>query len=141
MRQRVIVCPLIENEGAYLLCRMAPDRGVFPGTWALSGGGMDPGETIENALRREIAEELGARLEIGAIAPWTFRDDVRIKTYPDGSKEEIYMIYLIFDVRALNREITLNDEFDDHAWVRPKDFGGYALNEATRLTLTLKGLL
>lgn len=31
MRQRTIVCPLIQNEGDYLLCKMAEDRGVFPG--------------------------------------------------------------------------------------------------------------
>lgn len=31
MRQRTIVCPLIQNEGHYLLCKMADDRGVFPG--------------------------------------------------------------------------------------------------------------
>jgi nucleoside triphosphatase len=141
MRQRVIVCPIIENEGAYLLCRMAPDRGVFPGTWALSGGGMDTGETIEQALRREIREELGEGLEIGRITPWSFRDDTRVKTYADGSTEEIYMIYLIFDCVAQNRKISLNEEFDDHAWVLPADLGSYALNEATRLTFSLKGLL
>ncbi len=59
MRQRTIVCPLIQNDGAYLLCKMADDRGVFPGQWALSGGGVEPGERIEEALRREIREELG----------------------------------------------------------------------------------
>ncbi|HBH9106542.1 TPA: nucleoside triphosphatase NudI, partial [Escherichia coli] len=53
MRQRTIVCPLIQNDGAYLLCKMADDRGVFPGQWALSGGGMESGERIEEALRRE----------------------------------------------------------------------------------------
>lgn len=31
MRQRVIVCPIIENNGEVLLCKMADDRGVFPG--------------------------------------------------------------------------------------------------------------
>lgn len=61
MRQRTIVCPIIENDGAYLLCKMADDRGVFPGQWALSGGGMEPGETMEQALRREIREELATR--------------------------------------------------------------------------------
>ena len=141
MRQRVIVCPLIENEGAFLLCRMPPDRGVFPGSWALSGGGMEPGERIEAALRREIREELGTKLEIATITPWTFRDDIRTKTYPDGSTEEIYMIYLIFDCHALNRVVELNDEFDYHAWVLPKDLDGYALNDATRRTFALKGLL
>ena len=141
MRQRVIVCPLIRNAGAYLLCRMPKDRGVFPGTWALSGGGLEPGERIEEALRREISEELGARLQIGEIKPWTFRDDIRTKTYPDGSTEEIYMIYLIFDVEAHNRDVEINDEFDDHAWVKPEDLGSYELNEATRLTFAHKGLL
>ncbi len=141
MRQRIIVCPLIENDGAYLLCKMPSDRGVFPGQWALSGGGMEPGEKIEDALRREIREELGEGLDIAEITPWTFRDDVRTKTYPDGSTEEIYMIYLIFDCRAANRNIAINDEFEDFAWVRPGEFENYDLNAATHVTLTAKGLL
>ena len=95
MRQRTIVCPIIQNDGAYLLCKMADDRGVFPGQWALSGGGMEPGETMEQALRREIREELGDALEITEVKPWAFRDDTRVKTYADGTTEEIYMIYLI----------------------------------------------
>ncbi|MDI5349372.1 NUDIX domain-containing protein, partial [Salmonella enterica subsp. enterica serovar Kentucky] len=41
----------------YLLCKMADNRGVFPGQWALSGGGVEPGERIEEALRREVREE------------------------------------------------------------------------------------
>lgn len=93
MRQRIIVCPIIENNGEVLLCKMAGDRGVFPGQWALSGGGMEPGEQMEEALLREIREELGVELQITSIKPWTFADDVRVKTYADGSKEEIYMIY------------------------------------------------
>ncbi len=70
MRQRTIVCPLIQNDGAYLLCKMADDRGVFPGQWAISGGGVEPGERIEEALRREIREELGEQLLLTEITPW-----------------------------------------------------------------------
>ncbi len=105
MRQRIIVCPLIENNGAYLLCKMAADRGVFPGQWALPGGGMEPGETMETALRREIREELGDALQITQITPWTFRDDIRVKTYPGGKQEEIYIVYLIFDCVSANRHL------------------------------------
>lgn len=141
MKQRTIVCPLIENDGAYLLCKMPSDRGVFPGQWALSGGGMEPGERIEEALRREIREELGDKLEIVEVTPWTFRDDTRTKTYADGSTEEIYMIYLIFNCRAGNRLVEINDEFEDHAWVRPGEFEAYDLNAATRITLAAKGLI
>lgn len=141
MRQRTIVCPLIQNEGDYLLCKMADDRGVFPGQWALSGGGVEPGERIEDALRREVREELGKKLVLQQITPWTFSDDVRIKTYTDGSKEEIYMIYLIFDCISANREVVINEEFQDYAWVSPADLTKYDLNVATRRTLSLKGLL
>ncbi|HCB1763236.1 MULTISPECIES: nucleoside triphosphatase NudI [Citrobacter] len=141
MRQRTIVCPLIQNDGCYLLCKMADDRGVFPGQWALSGGGVEPGERIEEALRREVREELGEQLVLSDIMPWTFSDDVRTKTYADGSQEEIYMIYLIFDCVAANREVKINEEFQAFAWVKAEDLGSYDLNIATRKTLTLKGLL
>lgn len=141
MRQRTIVCPLIQNDGCYLLCKMADDRGVFPGRWALSGGGVEPGERIEEALRREVREELGEQLVLSEITPWTFSDDIRTKTYADGSQEEIYMIYLIFDCVAANREVNINEEFQAFAWVKAEDLGTYDLNIATRKTLTLKGLL
>lgn len=141
MRQRIIVCPLIENEGAYLLCKMPRDRGVFPGQWALSGGGLEQGERMTEGLLREISEELGSDLTIENVQPWTFRDDVRTKTYPDGTSEQIYMIYLIFDCKAANRSVSINEEFEDFAWVLPEDLGKYDLNEATRMTLEAKGLL
>ena len=141
MRQRTIVCPLIQNDGCYLLCKMADARGVFPGQWALSGGGVEPGERIEEALRREVREELGEQLVLSEITPWTFSDDIRTKTYADGSQEEIYMIYLIFDCVAANREVNINEEFQAFAWVKAEALGTYDLNIATRKTLTLKGLL
>ncbi|MBO6855726.1 nucleoside triphosphatase NudI [Roseibium sp.] len=141
MRQRIIVCPLIENQGAYLLCKMPSDRGVFPGQWALSGGGLEQGERMTEGLLREISEELGSDLTIEDVQPWTFRDDVRTKTYPDGTSEQIYMIYLIFDCKAANRNVSINEEFEDFAWVLPEDLGKYDLNEATRMTLEAKGLL
>ncbi|MBD2799242.1 nucleoside triphosphatase NudI [Xenorhabdus sp. M] len=141
MRQRVIVCPIIQNNGEYLLCKMASDRGVFPGQWALSGGGMESGEMMEEALRREIREELGDALEITEVKPWAFRDDIRVKTYSDGTTEEIYMIYLIFDCISANRDITFNEEFQEIAWVSPEAMKDMDLNEATRITFTKKGFL
>lgn len=141
MRQRVIVCPVIQNEGEFLLCKMASDRGVFPGQWALPGGGMEPSETMETALRREIREELGEALRITDVKPWAFRDDIRTKTYPNGTTEDIYMIYLIFDCISTNRTITFNEEFQDIAWVSPNKLKSMDLNEATRITFARKGLL
>lgn len=141
MRQRTIVCPIIQNNGEFLLCKMASDRGVFPGQWALPGGGIEPGEMMETALRREIMEELGNDLLITDIQPWTFRDDIRTKMYPDGTSEDIYMIYLIFDCISANRDITFNEEFQDIIWVSPENIKNMDLNEATRISFTQKGLI
>ncbi|HAU5487628.1 TPA: nucleoside triphosphatase NudI [Cronobacter sakazakii] len=141
MRQRIIVCPVIQNNGEFLLCKMASDRGVFPGQWALPGGGMEPGGTMETALRREIREELGDKLLITDVQPWAFRDDIRMKTYPDGTTEEIYMIYLIFDCISANRNITFNEEFQEIMWVSPEALKSMDLNEATRITFTQKGFI
>lgn len=141
MRQRIIVCPVIQNDGEFLLCKMASDRGVFPGQWALPGGGMEPGEKMETALRREIKEELGDKLLITDIKPWAFRDDIRTKTYPDGTTEAIYMIYLIFDCVSDNRDITFNDEFQEIIWVPPETIKSMDLNDATRVTFIQKGFI
>ena len=52
-QSRLIVVPVaVDASDRVLLCKMAPDRGVFPGQWALPGGAVEPGEAIEDALRR-----------------------------------------------------------------------------------------
>jgi nucleoside triphosphatase len=139
MKTRVIVCPLIKNKNdEYLICKMPEERGAFPGQWGLPGGGMEPGENIFEALKREISEELGNKITFSIIKPWTFRDDKRTKLFPDGSSREIYMIYLIFDCISDNEEIILNDEFEEYKWVKKEDLHKYDLNEATTMTFNQK---
>jgi nucleoside triphosphatase len=142
MNARIIVCPIIQNQdGEYLICKMPQNRGAFPGKWGLPGGGIEPGEHMGEALKREISEELGSNLVITEIKPWTFRDDMRKKIYPDNQIADVYMIYLIFDCLAKNSEIDLNDEFEAYAWVKPSLLINYDLNDATNITFRNKGLI
>lgn len=123
-----------------ICCVKWPTIAAFPRSMGAFGWRRGR-RTGEEALRREIREELGEQLLLTEITPWTFSDDIRTKTYADGRKEEIYMIYLIFDCVSANREVKINEEFQDYAWVKPEDLVHYDLNVATRKTLRLKGLL
>ncbi len=137
---RLVVVPIIKDEqGSVLLCRMAADRGVFPGQWALPGGGVEPGERIEEALRREVREELG--VAITEARPMFFKDLLHEKTFPGGERRVIYMVFLLYECRVSGTVLSLNDEFSEYAWVLPQALGAYDLNPLTRETLSTLGLL
>ncbi len=53
---------ILRRGGTLLLGLRAPGRSTYPGCWALPGGHLEPGETPEEAARREIQEELGVTL-------------------------------------------------------------------------------
>jgi len=63
----VAVGVLIDPEGRFLLTSR-PKGKVYAGYWEFPGGKLEVGETVEQALRRELIEELG--ITIGAVHPW-----------------------------------------------------------------------
>ena len=54
-----VVVALVGREGRWFLQRRDPRAQVLPGLWEFPGGKVEPGETLEAALRRELAEEVG----------------------------------------------------------------------------------
>lgn len=137
---RVIVVALVRNDrGDYLICRMPKDRGVFPEQWGLPGGGIEEGERMETALRRELREELG--VEVSDIKPLFFKDGQHRKSFADGSQREVYMIFLIFSCVAASVELKLSPEFTDYAWVKGDALGDYNLNSATIETFRQAGVV
>ncbi len=63
----VAVGVLIDGDGRFLLTSR-PEGKVYAGHWEFPGGKLEAGETVEQALRRELHEELG--ITIGAVQPW-----------------------------------------------------------------------
>ncbi|MDT8280780.1 MAG: NUDIX hydrolase, partial [Erythrobacter sp.] len=59
LRQKVRAV-VVNDNGEFLLVR---PHGYRDGEWTLAGGGVEQGETVHQAMRREIAEELGLALE------------------------------------------------------------------------------
>ena len=63
----VAVGILIDADGAFLLTSR-PEGKVYAGYWEFPGGKLEAGESVEQALRRELQEEIG--LTIGAAPVW-----------------------------------------------------------------------
>ncbi|WP_431095197.1 NUDIX domain-containing protein [Polaromonas aquatica] len=63
----VAVGVLIRPDGDFLLTSRPPGK-VYEGYWEFPGGKLEAGETVEQALRRELQEEIG--VTIGAAQPW-----------------------------------------------------------------------
>ncbi len=63
----VAVGVLVDPEGRFLLTSR-PEGKVYAGYWEFPGGKLEAGETVEQALRRELQEELG--ITIGPAPPW-----------------------------------------------------------------------
>ena len=63
----VAVGVLFDPDGRFLLTSRPPGK-VYAGYWEFPGGKLEPGESVEGALRRELHEELG--ITIGPARPW-----------------------------------------------------------------------
>src|SRR5947207_13459431 len=69
---------LVDADGRVLLAQR-PAGKAMAGLWEFPGGKVDPGETPETALIRELTEELGIDITASCLAPFTFASH----TYPD----------------------------------------------------------
>jgi mutator protein MutT len=68
-----IVTGLLRRGGRGLLVHRAPTRRWYPDCWDLPGGHIEDGETPDNALRRELAEELGVVATVNGPPDANFR--------------------------------------------------------------------
>ncbi|HEV7713146.1 MAG TPA: NUDIX domain-containing protein [Asanoa sp.] len=55
---------VVDDDGRVFIQRRSPTRKLFPDTWDIVGGHLEPGESVDDALRREVEEETGWRVSI-----------------------------------------------------------------------------
>ena len=67
----MVAAALIDADGRVLLAQR-PEGRAMAGLWEFPGGKVDPGETPEAALIRELREELGVETRASCLAPLTF---------------------------------------------------------------------
>lgn len=67
----VSACALVDTDGRILLAQR-PEGKNLAGLWEFPGGKVEPGETPEETLVRELQEELGITTRVACLAPLTF---------------------------------------------------------------------
>ena len=93
-RQRVAAYALLTRDGDVLLTQMS-SRTRIEGRWTLPGGGIDHGEDPRDALRREVYEETGLRVDPGRVIDVHATHFVGARA--DGVVENYHGIHLIFE--------------------------------------------
>jgi ADP-ribose pyrophosphatase len=105
---------LIVSEGQLLLVRRARDPGR--GKWGLPGGFVDRNETIEEALAREVMEEIGMKLtESDYLVSYPNQYDYR------GMVAPVIDLFYICKIDTSEKIVLDQEELDHFEWVRPTD--------------------
>jgi len=108
---------ILRNDGTFLILRRSLENTFKPTWWDIPGGVVEPGESLEEALSREIQEETGLIVQIiEPLHTYTDLDD-----YPSRQ-----IVQMIFKCQLVSGKVVLNPmEHDEYKWIHfdsiPKD--------------------
>ena len=121
-RPFLAVSAAIVRDGRVLLVRRArpPGRGLF----SLPGGVVEAGETLEQAVTREVREETGLTVE-----PVTLAGHREAIVRDADGRVERHFVILAFACRWIAGEPAPSEEVAEARWLAPGEMGGLATTE------------
>jgi len=115
----VVAVALVDPDGRVLLAQR-PEGKAMAGLWEFPGGKVDPGERPEQALIRELREELGIDTEASCLAPLSFASH---------AYDDFHLLMPLWVCRKWEG-IAMPREGQVLKWVRPNDLRGYPMPAA-----------
>ncbi|RWN50149.1 (deoxy)nucleoside triphosphate pyrophosphohydrolase [Mesorhizobium sp.] len=115
----VAACALVDTDGRVLLAQR-PEGKQLAGLWEFPGGKVEPGETPEECLIRELYEEIGIETDISCLAPFTFASH---------SYDDFHLLMPLFVCRRF-RGIAQPKEGQVLKWVRPRQMRDFPMPPA-----------
>ncbi len=105
----IVAAALVDADGRVLVQRRAEGRDMA-GLWEFPGGKIDPGESAEAALVRELREELGVETDTACLAPAGFG------TAPlEGGRQLVLLLYVCRKWRGIPQAL----DAAELRWLRP----------------------
>jgi 8-oxo-dGTP diphosphatase len=115
----VAAAALVDTDGRVLICKR-PEGRSLAGLWEFPGGKVEPGESPEGALVRELSEELGITVCETCLSPFTFASH---------SYEHFHLLMPLFLCRKWEGEVK-PIEHPEIAWVRASRLSRYPMPPA-----------
>ncbi len=115
----VVACALVDRDGRVLLARR-PEGKELGGLWEFPGGKVHRGESPEEALIRELAEELGITVNAACLAPLTFASH---------SYESFHLLMPLYICRRWQGFVEAR-EGQILKWVKPQSLRDYSMPPA-----------
>ena len=115
----VAAAALIASDGQVLICQR-PQGKQLAGLWEFPGGKVEPGETPEECLIRELDEELGIKVTHACLAPFVFASH---------GYESFHLMMPLYLVRRWEGFVTAK-EHEAVAWVKPAKLADYPMPPA-----------
>ena len=123
MRRKIrVVGAMIEQDGRYLITQRPPTA-TLPLLWEFPGGRVEPGETDEVALARELSEEMGIGVQVGERA-----------IHVEHAYESYDIDFCVYRCRLVSGPIQ-HLRVQDHRWVRPDELDDYEFPAADEKTI------
>jgi 8-oxo-dGTP diphosphatase len=115
----VAAAALVDADGRVLICQR-PEGKQLAGLWEFPGGKVEPGETPEACLIRELEEELGIQVTHACLAPFVFASH---------EYESFHLLMPLYLVRRWTGQVMAH-EHKALAWVKPSKLGDYSMPPA-----------
>ena len=115
----VVAVALVDADGRVLLARRPPGK-AMEGLWEFPGGKLAAGETPEQALIRELHEELGIDTEQSCLAPLAFASH---------GYDDFHLLMPLYVCRVWNGTV-VPKEGQELRWVRPVRLGDFPMPPA-----------
>lgn len=114
---KLVAAAVIISKGRVLLARRKPGES-HQGFWEFPGGAVEPGETLEECLARELREELGLPATVG---------DVIAENEDHSGGGSLKLVALRAHIEEGEFALAAHDKVE---WVRPRELNRYRLAPA-----------